>query len=180
MTARIASAANDNFGAGVRRCLEGRSKHDKLLWDQAMITEAAAEVKLSAHEADLVEKFKEGTQPLLDRPNGKLPLLHRSAMGSPQKRRGRGKRQVRPSRQGTKGKATQWAYRVGQHRRPFDPHGVDNPSSEDDIHQQEHRNLLEGHPLDNDLRSTHTRCVGESRPQGQEDKGLEDPGLVSH
>ena len=31
-----------------------------------MITEAAAEVKLSAQEVDLVEKFKEGTQPLLD------------------------------------------------------------------------------------------------------------------
>ena len=129
-----------------------------------MITEAAAEVKLSAQEVDLVEKFKEGTQPLLDGANGKLPLLHRSAMGRPQKRRRRVKRQVRPSRRGTKGKATQRAYRVGQHWRPFDPHGVDNPSLEDGIRQQEHHNLLEGHPLDNDPHSTHTGCEGESRP----------------
>ena len=44
VTARIASAAGDNFGARVIRCLEGRSKNDKPVWDQAMITEAAAEV----------------------------------------------------------------------------------------------------------------------------------------
>ena len=65
-----------------------------------------------------------------------------------------------------------------QYRRPFNPCGVDNPSLEDGIHQQEHHNLLEDHPLDNDPHSTHMGCEGESRPQGWEEKGLEDPGLV--
>ena len=71
MTARIASAAGDDFGADVIRCLEGRSKNDKPVWDQAMITEAAVEVKLSAQEVDLVEQLREGTRPLLDGANGK-------------------------------------------------------------------------------------------------------------
>ena len=42
VTAMIASAAGEEFGAGVIRCLEGRAKNDKPVWDQAMITEAAA------------------------------------------------------------------------------------------------------------------------------------------
>ena len=81
VTARIASMAGEEFGAGVIRCLESRTENDEPVWDQAMITEAATEVKLSAQEVDLVEQFKEGTQPLLDGADGKLPLLHRSAKG---------------------------------------------------------------------------------------------------
>ena len=73
---------------------------------------------------------------------------------------------------------THQAHRGGQHQRPFNPHSVDNPSLEVDIRQQEHHKLLEGHPLDDDPSPTHTGCKGESRPQGLEEKGLEDPGLV--